>query len=72
MTKRNKVIVGVVAVLVAYYIYDRYAKKREVAKLKSGADVKPLEDHTAPAPTPIGLPKRQVITSLESIKKEEI
>lgn len=42
MTKKNKLIVGaVVVVLVAYYLYDRNRKMQEVAKMKAGAEAKP-------------------------------
>jgi len=38
MTKRNKLIIGALVVLGAYYLYDRNRKMTEVAKLKAGAD----------------------------------
>jgi hypothetical protein len=42
MTKKNKLIVGaVVVVLVAYYLYDKNKKMQEVEKMKAGAEVKP-------------------------------
>jgi len=42
MTKKNKLIVGaVVVVLVAYYLYDRNRKMQEVAKMKAGVEAKP-------------------------------
>jgi hypothetical protein len=41
MTKQNKLIVGVVAVLVVYYFYDRNKKMKTVSDLKAGAEVKP-------------------------------
>ena len=40
MTKQNKLIVGVVAVLVVYYFYDRNKKMKTVSDLKAGAEVK--------------------------------
>jgi len=39
MTKRNKLIVGAVVVLGAYYLYDRNKKMKVVSDLKAGADV---------------------------------
>jgi hypothetical protein len=39
MTKRNKLIVGAVVVLGAYYLYDRNKKMKTVSELKNGADV---------------------------------
>jgi hypothetical protein len=35
MTQRNKLIVGAVVVLGAYYLYDRNKKMQEVARLKA-------------------------------------
>jgi hypothetical protein len=37
MTQRNKLIVGAVVVLGAYYLYDRNKKMKVVADLKMGA-----------------------------------
>ena len=39
MTKQNKLIVGAVVVLGAYYLYDRSKKMKAVADLKAGAEV---------------------------------
>jgi hypothetical protein len=39
MTKRNKLIVGAVVVLGAYYLYDRNKKMKMVSDLKAGANV---------------------------------
>jgi hypothetical protein len=38
MTQRNKLIVGVVVVLGAYYLYDRNKKMKAVSDLKAGAE----------------------------------
>ena len=43
MTKQNKLIVGAVVVLGAYYLYDRNKKMKAVADLKAGAEVKAEE-----------------------------
>ena len=40
MTKQNKLIVGAVVVLGAYYLYDRSKKMKAVSDLKAGAEVK--------------------------------
>ena len=42
MTKKNKLIVVAVVVLGALYLYDRNRKKQVVAKLKAGAEFKPV------------------------------
>lgn len=39
MTKQNKLIVGAVVVLGAYYLYDRNKKMKVVSDLKAGANV---------------------------------
>jgi len=39
MTKQNKLIVGALVVLGAYYLYDRNKKMKVVSDLKAGADV---------------------------------
>lgn len=39
MTQRNKLIVGAVVVLGAYYLYDRNKKMKAVSDLKAGAEV---------------------------------
>ena len=39
MTKQNKLIVGAVVVLGAYYLYDRNKKMKAVSDLKAGADI---------------------------------
>ena len=39
MTKQNKLIVGAVVVLGAYYLYTKNKAKKEVSDLKAGADV---------------------------------
>lgn len=41
MTQRTKVIVGVVVVLGAYYLYDRNKKMKAKDDLVAGADVSP-------------------------------
>lgn len=38
MTQKNKLIVGAVVVLGAYYLYTKNKTKSEVADLKDGAD----------------------------------
>jgi hypothetical protein len=38
MTQRNKLIVGAVVVLGAYYLYDRNKKMKAVSDLKAGAE----------------------------------
>jgi len=38
MTQRNKLIVGAVVVLGAYYLYDRNKKIKAVSDLKAGAN----------------------------------
>ena len=38
MTKRNKLIVGGVAILGAFYLYDRNNKMKAVAQLKAQED----------------------------------
>lgn len=43
MTKQNKLIVGAVVVLGAYYLYDRNKKMNAVSDLKAGADVTEVE-----------------------------
>jgi hypothetical protein len=43
MTNQNKLIVGAVVVLGAYYLYDRNKKMKAVADLKAGAEVKAEE-----------------------------
>ena len=43
MTKQNKLIVGAVVVLGAYYLYDRNKKMKAVADLKAGAEIKAEE-----------------------------
>lgn len=45
MTQRNKLIVGALVVLGAYYLYDRNKKMKAVSDLKAGAET--------PAPTTI-------------------
>jgi len=40
MTKQNKLIVGAVVVLGAYYLYDRNKKMKAVSDLKAGAETK--------------------------------
>ena len=39
MTQRNKLIVGAVVVLGAYYLYDRNKKMKALAEAKAGAEV---------------------------------
>lgn len=39
MTQKNKLIVGAVVVLGAYYLYDRNKKMKAVSDLKAGAEV---------------------------------
>jgi hypothetical protein len=39
MTNQNKLIVGAVVVLGAYYLYDRSKKMKAVSDLKAGAEV---------------------------------
>lgn len=41
MTNQNKLIVGAVVVLGAYYLYDRNKKMKAVSDLKAGAEVPP-------------------------------
>ena len=41
MTQKNKLIVGGVVVLVAYYLYDRNKKMKATQDLKAGAEVTP-------------------------------
>jgi hypothetical protein len=43
MTNQNKLIVGAVVVLGAYYLYDRNKKMKAVADLKAGAEIKAEE-----------------------------
>ena len=43
MTKQNKLIVGAVVVLGAYYLYSKNKTKNEVADLKNGAEVPVLQ-----------------------------
>ena len=43
MTKQNKLIVGAVVVLGAYYLYDRSKKMKAVSDLKAGAEVTEVE-----------------------------
>jgi len=43
MTQRNKLIVGAVVVLGAYYLYDRSKKMKAVADLKAGAEAPATE-----------------------------
>jgi hypothetical protein len=50
MTQRNKLIVGGVVVLVAYYLYDRNRKMKAVADLKAGAEA-PLPEIQSPVLT---------------------
>jgi len=38
MTQRNKLIVGALVVLGAYYLYDRNKKMKAVSDLKAGAE----------------------------------
>jgi hypothetical protein len=38
MTKRNKLILGVAVVLVAYYLYDRNKKMKAVSEMKTLAN----------------------------------
>jgi hypothetical protein len=38
MTKQNKLIIGAVVVLGAYYLYSKNKTKNEVSDLKDGAD----------------------------------
>ena len=40
MTNQNKLIVGAVVVLGAYYLYDRNKKMKAVSDLKAGAETK--------------------------------
>jgi hypothetical protein len=42
MTQKNKLIVGAVVVLGAYYLYSKNKTKNEVSDLKDGANVTPL------------------------------
>ncbi len=42
MTQRNKLIVGAVVVLGAYYLYDRNKKMKAVSDLKAGAETPAL------------------------------
>ena len=46
MTQRTKVIVGVVVVLGAYYLYDRNKKMKAKDDLVAGADVSPVPSET--------------------------
>lgn len=39
MTQKNKLIVGGVVVLVAYYLYDRNKKMKATQDFKAGAEV---------------------------------
>ena len=41
MTQRNKLIIGAVVVLVAYYLYDRNKKMKSVSELKTEVQEKP-------------------------------
>ena len=43
MTKQNKLIVGAVVVLGAYYLYDRNKKMKAVSDLKAGAETPATE-----------------------------
>jgi hypothetical protein len=43
MTKRNKLIVGAVVVLGAYYLYDRNKKMKALAESKAGAEVSTIK-----------------------------
>ena len=43
MTQKNKLIVGAVVVLGAYYLYTKNKAKSEVADLKDGADAPALK-----------------------------
>jgi hypothetical protein len=50
MTNQNKLIVGAVVVLGAYYLYNKYKVKSEVQDLKDGADYPAPPPAIAPAP----------------------
>jgi len=64
MTKKTKQILGVVAVLgVAYYLYDRSKKMKEVSELKAGAET--VVEETVELPTPIINKEKTVDTFLQ-------
>jgi hypothetical protein len=67
MTKTNKLIVGAVALVGAYYLYHKYKVKSEVQDLKDGADYPAPPSTIAPATTepskPVPTTSTQVNTS---------
>jgi hypothetical protein len=70
MTKQNKLIVGAVVVLGAYYLYDRNKKMKAVSDLKAGADVTEVE--VAEVPTGTGGIKPSKIDVRKAIMNEPI
>jgi hypothetical protein len=70
MTKQNKLIVGAVVVLGAYYLYDRNKKMNAVSDLKAGADVTEVE--VAEVPTGTGGIKPSKIDVRKALMGEQI
>lgn len=54
MTKRNKLILGVAVVLVAYYLYDRNKKMKAVSEMKTLANEE-VEEITTQLPSSDGV-----------------
>jgi hypothetical protein len=54
MTKQNKLIVGAVVVLGAYYLYSKNKTKMEVADLKMGASEQALGGGDRSTLVPVG------------------
>ena len=47
MTQTNKLIVGGIVVLVAFYLYDRNRKMKAKEDLKAGAEISSVPDYSA-------------------------
>jgi hypothetical protein len=70
MTNRNKLIVGAVVVLGAFYLYDRSKKMKALAELKAKADAEKVreeqirEDKALATKRPIGTIGLNTITEI--------
>ena len=68
MTKTNKLIVGAVVVLGAFYLYDRNRKMKAVAQAKADAEefsrVQRKEDKALATTRPIGAVGLNTITEI--------
>ena len=85
MTQRNKLIVGAVVILGAYYLYDRNKKMKAVSDLKAGAEVKSdvtevpstikpiIKDYSSYVPTQLeGRPMTSVPLEMTEVRADSI